>query len=321
MFFTRYQIFLISKLICACLPLGMILGIAMISNCNVIVYILLCFAGFNFLFFLYKCASWEFTYERLRVAYLVILTFVVVKRLLSKGFSDSFTSFDWSIAAVSILFSLLITYNNYRILRASKKPQEVLELRFPFQNGKYMVTDGGDGAASALMNYHYKSSIHNKNNTQKSMRYAVDIVRLDSWNRSVKNLRCSENTDYVIFHNKIVSPIDGEVVTVKNETENNSPFPGPGKLPYNLGNYVVIKKEDYYVIMGHMEKGSIVVHEGDFINAGTEIGIIGNSGLTPRPHLHMHVSKCIDGDYWFAQGVPLNFNGTFYPVKNKIIKV
>jgi hypothetical protein len=205
---------------------------------------------------------------------------------------------------------------------ASSKPKNVLNMEFPFKNGKYLITDGGDGYLSALINYHYKSTTHNQHGTQKSMRYAVDIVKMGSHNRAISGLIAfSNNSDYIIFHETIISPIDGVVVKVNDGVINNNPFPGKGKLPYNLGNYVVIKNEDYYIIMGHMEKESILIKEGDYIHTGDEIGLIGNSGLTPRPHLHMQVSKCKDGNYWYAEGVPVIFNQRFYPVKNCVIEV
>ncbi len=210
----------------------------------------------------------------------------------------------------------------YKIYKASTKPENVLKMEFPFKSEKYLITDGGDGYFSALINYHYKSSAHNQHGTQSSMRYAVDIVKMGSCSRTISRLIAfSKNSDYIIYHETIISPIEGIVVKVQDGVINNKPFPGKGKLPYNLGNYVVIKNQDYYVIMGHMEKESILIKEGDYIHSGDIIGLIGNSGLTPRPHLHLQVSKCKDGNYWSAEGVPVLFNQNFYPVKNSVIKV
>jgi Membrane proteins related to metalloendopeptidases len=210
----------------------------------------------------------------------------------------------------------------YKIIKASRKPENVLNMEFPFKDGKYLITDGGDGYLCSLMNYHYKSSTHNQHKTQDSMRYAVDIVKMGSYSRTISRLVAfGDNSDYVIFHETIFSPIDGIVVKVQDGVNNNKPFPGKGKLPYNVGNYVVIKNEDYYVIMGHMEQGSILIKEGDYIHVGDKIGLVGNSGLTPRSHLHLQVSKCKDGNYWTAEGVPVLFNQKFYPVKNRVINV
>jgi hypothetical protein len=226
------------------------------------------------------------------------------------------------IGIASILLILFMGHCIYKIYKASRKPENVLKLEFPFKNGKYLITDGGDGYLSALMNYHYKSSTHNQHGTQDSMRYAADIVKMGPYSRTVSRLIAfSKNPDYIIYHEIAISPIDGIVVKVQDGVINNEQFPGKGNLPYNLGNYIVVKNGDYYVIMGHMEKGSIIIKEGDYIHIGDQIGLIGNSGLTPRPHLHLQVSKCQDGNYWSAEGVPVLFNQRFYPVKNRIIEV
>ena len=324
MFFTKKQVFFLVVGICFLLPLGIITGIVIIENqnMNLFVYASVCVVGAMFLCFLYQCNSWEFTYEKLRVIYPVLFTCTVAVKLYIGDFRITFYAFDWVILVISILAFLFLCRSIYQLLKASIIPQDRLELTFPFQKGKYLITEGGDGYISSLMNYHYKSSTHGQHKTQKSMRYAVDIVKIGSWSRTTpKLIACANNADYAIFHDTIISPVDGVVVKVEDGIENNVTFPGKGLLEYTVGNHVVIKKEDYYIIMGHMEKNSILVKEGDYVKVGDKIGLVGNSGLTARPHLHMQVSKCKDGEYWYADGVAVRFNQTFYPVKNRMIKV
>jgi len=324
MFFTKKQVFFLVVFICVILPLGIISGVSMIENhnMNLFVYVSISAVAFMFLCFLYQCNSWEFTFEKLRVIYLVLFTFTVAVKLYIGGFRISLLGYDWLFLVISLLALLFMCCKMCQIRKASKVPEERLELAFPFQKGKYLITEGGDGYISSLMNYHYKSSTHGQHKTQKSMRYAVDIVKIGSWSRTTpKLIACANNADYAIFHDTIISPVDGVVVKVEDGIENNVTFPGKGLLEYTVGNHVVIKKEDYYIIMGHMEKNSILVKEGDYVKVGDKIGLVGNSGLTARPHLHMQVSKCKDGEYWYADGVAVRFNQTFYPVKNRMIKV
>lgn len=59
-----------------------------------------------------------------------------------------------------------------------------------------------------------------------------------------------------------------------------------------------------------MQKGSIVVKEGDEIKTGQALGKVGNSGNTSEPHLHIHAEK--DG-----LGVPITFNNRFL-VRNSV---
>ncbi len=321
---TKIQIFFVMIITSILLPLCVILGIALIktNHIHLIVYLSLCMVAYLILYILYKSNPWEFTFQRLKLPPIILVTLVIITGLYRRGFSLSINQYDCWIEVINLLMIYTLCRIICKIHKASKKPDNVLEIQFPFENGKYLITDGGDGYISALMNYHYKSSTHNQHRTQASMRYAVDIAKLGTWGRTIARIIvCSKNADYAIFHEAIHSPIDGIVVKVQDGVNNNQPFPGKGKLPYNLGNFIVIKSVDYYIIMGHMEKESIMVREGDNIHIGDKIGMIGNSGLTPRPHLHIQVSRCTDGDYWAAEGVPIVFNQKFYPVKNRVIKV
>ncbi len=54
-----------------------------------------------------------------------------------------------------------------------------------------------------------------------------------------------------------------------------------------------------------------MVDKGDKVQTGKRIGLVGNSGNTSEPHVHIHAEK--DG-----KGVPIEFNGSF-PVRNSLI--
>lgn len=67
---------------------------------------------------------------------------------------------------------------------------------------------------------------------------------------------------------------------------------------YGLGNAVIIDHGDgWQTIYGHMRMGSLKVHSGDRVEAGTPLGEIGLSGLTAYPHVHFevrHDGKVVD---------------------------
>ncbi len=67
---------------------------------------------------------------------------------------------------------------------------------------------------------------------------------------------------------------------------------------YGLGNAVIIDHGDgWQTIYGHMHKGSLKVHSGDKVEAGTPLGEIGLSGLTAYAHVHFevrHDGKVVD---------------------------
>ena len=57
---------------------------------------------------------------------------------------------------------------------------------------------------------------------------------------------------------------------------------------HGYGNNVVLDYGDIQVLYGHLS--AITVRQGDLVNAGTIVGISGNSGRSSGPHLHIKIS-------------------------------
>lgn len=68
------------------------------------------------------------------------------------------------------------------------------------------------------------------------------------------------------------------------------------------------------MLLAHLQQDSLQVAEGDELQVGDPVGLIGNSGNTTEPHLHIHAQRPAEGDDWMA-GAPLaiTFDGTFRP--------
>ena len=184
------------------------------------------------------------------------------------------------------------------------REKENIEITFPFKSGKYMVTDGGNSRVSRLMNYHFHSKVHKKRGTNQSMLYATDIVKTDNQKNPFLP---PKNENYPIFGESFYSPMDGTIVKVSNDIDDNQPF--SGNYPYNTGNTVVIKNGNYYLLAGHLKKGSICVKEGDSVFQNDLLAQCGNSGMSERPHLHMQLMKSHDQNYWKGTGVNMIYKG------------
>lgn len=67
----------------------------------------------------------------------------------------------------------------------------------------------------------------------------------------------------------------------------------PGKIKKvgyekkGLGNYIKIEHGDFEVIYGHLH--TAIGEVGDFVSAGTIVGISGNTGRSTAPHLHFAI--------------------------------
>lgn len=51
----------------------------------------------------------------------------------------------------------------------------------------------------------------------------------------------------------------------------------------------------YEVLYGHLKEGSITVSEGEHVEAGDVLGIMGNTGCTEAPHLHYEIRNIAAG--------------------------
>lgn len=143
---------------------------------------------------------------------------------------------------------------NMGIIRASKKPKKYINLSFPFKNGRYIITDGGYGNISSLLNYHTKAQVHKSGKSNTSMRFATDIAKMNKIGCTVTSVLTKENKDYEIFHEEVYCPCEATVIDIVDGIEDNVPF--SRRYPYNVGNCVVLKLDHYYIVMGHLAKGS-----------------------------------------------------------------
>lgn len=314
MFYSKKQIWCLIVLLHYMLPGFLIVWMLLIPSSKGWLLLEMIILTGLFLIGLARAGFWEFTTCIMKYVWYGIYIFGVGLKLSQTHFRMDFSGYP-SISEIAIgLVLLIILVENIKMFFACLHQKEEIELVFPLKNGNYMISDGGNGRISYLMNYHYKAGVHGSNSTNASMCYAVDIVKLGSKQRCAKFIFRSQNEDYEIFEEPLYAPISGTVVSIENEIQDNKAF--PRKLSYNIGNHVTIRKDDYYVVLGHFRKGSIVVKIGDNVKEGQLLGKVGNSGFTPRPHLHMQVSRSSDGNYWGAQGVPIVFKGKV-PYKNR----
>jgi hypothetical protein len=268
------------------------------------------------LIILYFSGYWEFFGLRFKKYFSGLVELTLISVFVWKLNGD----LNWSVNLYLVLsLSLIQVYLLFELIKVflviKERNRNYLDIEFPFKYGSFLVTDGGNSRLSRLMNYHYYSPTHRKNKTNNSMLYATDIVKLQGLKSKFLPI---SNSEYPIFNEEIYSPIDGVVVKVENSISDNQPF--EGNYPYNTGNTVVIKKDNYYLLLGHLKKGSITVKEGDVVRSSDLIGLVGNSGWTERPHLHMQLIESKSGDYWHGKGVCIRHDKrNLY--KNRIIQI
>jgi len=109
--------------------------------------------------------------------------------------------------------------------------------------------------------------------------------------------------DTYTWSSPIFSPIDGVVVESHDVEKDrmsisfmydlfslliNKPKENEGFGMFG-GNHIMIKSDDFYVLLCHLKNCSVNVKKGDVVKSGQQIAEAGNSGSSIQPHLHIQV--------------------------------
>ncbi len=143
-------------------------------------------------------------------------------------------------------------------------------------------------------------------------KYAYDFVITDEEGKTYKNDGLDLD-DYYAYRKPVLSPIRGRVVKVISNLPDN-PI-GQVDRENSWGNLVIIHDpRGFYVEISHLSYRSIKVKEGDWVEVGSYIGLCGNSGYSPQPHIHIQVQL---SDSIGGYTVPFSFvnfisDGKFY---------
>lgn len=139
---------------------------------------------------------------------------------------------------------------------------------------------------------------------QGSWRYAYDFLIQDDEGKSHR-YQGLELENYYAYRRPVLSPARGRVTLVINELPDN-PIGTVDRL-HNWGNVVMIQDiTGVFVEISHFSYQSIRVAVGDWVEPGTFLGLCGNSGYSPQPHIHIQVQAVAElGGYT----IPFSFMG------------
>jgi murein DD-endopeptidase MepM/ murein hydrolase activator NlpD len=204
---------------------------------------------------------------------------------------------DKSLAEADV-FNYIVPVNN-------EKP---VVLGFPVSGYNWIME-----AASAPFSYHRRAILPKDGKFYLAQRYAIDFSQLCPDGREVQgNMR--KNNNWSAYGHPIFAAADGVVSKIQtNNVPDNTPpgFPNPPASAENSsGNYVITKiaqnGKNYYVLYAHMQPGSLKVQLGEKVTKGQFIGLLGNSGNSSAPHMHLQVSDA--NDPLKSEGVPFVFS-------------
>lgn len=319
---------------CIIIPSFLFLWILCSKKCDLIDWILKIIMSISFLLLLNTIAYWQ--HFSIYLPYAIFMIFIIVCYFSYKKVKScddyNMKKYRKLIHRILIVFlSIFFTTIFIGALKSKNYSEEAINLSFPLRNGKYTITDGGDGKISPLMNYHYmfltvnkfktlltkSDSWDNNSKLQSGDRYAVDVVKLNNIGALSKKILPHEINNYEIYEDDIYSPCDGQAIEVVDNYDNNIPL--TGGYPKNVGNHVIIKfnNSNKAIVLGHMQKDSIKIKSGDIVKEGQIIGKVGNSGWSEWPHVHIKVMEMKDDNFWNGEPVPFTFDNKV-PFKNRV---
>jgi urea transporter len=160
-----------------------------------------------------------------------------------------------------------------------------IRFRLPFR-GRWTCSQGIDG----------------EHTHQGPWRYAFDFQIRDDDGRLFGGSP-DELGSYHCYRLPVLAAASGVVVKVESDIPDN-PI-GEMDLVHNWGNVVILQHgPGLYSLVAHLARRSIKVKEGQQIAQGDLLGLCGNSGRSPTPHLHFHLQKAA---YLGADTLPIAY--------------
>jgi urea transporter len=110
--------------------------------------------------------------------------------------------------------------------------------------------------------------------------------------------------DYYCFAQPVLAVADGSVVAVESRVPNNIVGDANAQEPW--GNYVLLQHAGGVCsLVAHLSPGSVTVYPGQYLVRGSVVGYCGNSGYSPRPHIHFQLQA---GPQLGAATLPCRFS-------------
>jgi murein DD-endopeptidase MepM/ murein hydrolase activator NlpD len=147
-------------------------------------------------------------------------------------------------------------------------------------------------------------------------RFAIDWIKLDNAGKHARG-GGSRPADWYGYGEQVLAVADATVADAQDDMGEPTRVSDSNRVAMEKasGNYVALDLgQGRYVFYEHLKPGSIRVKAGDKVKRGQVIGLLGYTGNTTGPHLHLHVSN--GNTPLDAEGLPYAFDryewlGTF----------
>ncbi len=244
--------------------------------------------------FLYLYGAWFLITIYLKYFFVAVTLFRLANKSKNSINKEPTNKVIYIITSISSLLCILY-------FTGTKKTNHIVHLQMPFKEGKYLVMQGGKGLPTNLFHTSLRSSF-----------FAMDIVKLNDIGNRANKIFSYKLKDYAIYGDTVYSPCDGEIVKTEDNNPDNIP-PDRKRGPTNT-NQILISTGKNYIFMAHFQPKKVFVKKGDKIHAGQALGLVGNSGFSIEPHLHIQATvNSHKGLKWYEEkGAEIYFNKKRY---------
>ena len=112
---------------------------------------------------LYFAGYWEFFGLTFKKIFCVVIELIILSVFVWKLFSGLNREVNAIVVFLLSLVQFYLLYELIRIIRVvNEEESSAVEIEFPFKDGNYLVSDGGNSKISRLMNYHYYGAVHKR---------------------------------------------------------------------------------------------------------------------------------------------------------------
>ncbi|GAB5449997.1 MAG: M23 family metallopeptidase [Halioglobus sp.] len=304
------------------LPLGLMSWLAFRSAGSALEFVLQVASTGLALFALSRVSLWMFLPFWLPYLYAVIFAAAVVKRLRPSGFRFAtllpHTVRAWAVTTVFLLLGIFSAYLTAEAALGRQLPDaEIADISMPLDRGIFVVAHGG---SKELINAHLMTLDPSvpRFKAYRGQYYALDLFEINRLGFRANGLQPRDPEQYKIFGQPVLAPCEGTVV-VRRDDRPDMPVPEMD-LDTIEGNHVLLDCEDFELLLAHFQQGTVTVTAGDKVSVGDELGLVGNSGKTTEPHLHISAQKASTNAQRFSgEPMAITIEGEFY-VRNDRLK-
>ena len=240
--------------------------------------------------FIYLYGVWVYLSVYLKYIFVILFIITLIIKISSKRGNERTVALATKL--LNGVFGLLFLALSVLYFTGILGKTPTVNMVFPFKKGTYFVLQGGKGLPANMFHYSYRGAV-----------YAMDIAKLNKYGNRASSVFSEKLTDYEIYNDTIYSPCNGTVIMSRDNNPDNIP-PSRERGPSNT-NSVTIQTPSYYLFMAHLGYKKVFVREGDTIAIGDPIGLVGNSGFTLEPHLHLQAHRNTKHNLEWYQEKPL----------------